>query len=127
MRRALHERPIAVGLAPGAVGSGAYGRNPTLGGIYGVCTGLTCTGFLLALRQGSKDLRRFAGPLCDATLAGFVVSTTLGLAIGDLDFTPPLHSLAWLAALALGSQVFGWLVISFSLPRLPAALGSVLL
>jgi drug/metabolite transporter (DMT)-like permease len=33
----------------------------------------------------------------------------------------------WLIALALSAQVVGWLLISVSLPRLPAALTSMLL
>ena len=42
------------------------------------------------------------------------------LAIGDLDLTPPLASLFWLAVLGLTSQSLGYLFISISLPRLPA-------
>jgi len=34
---------------------------------------------------------------------------------------------AWLVTLALTSQVLGWLLISLSLPRLPAAITSMLL
>jgi drug/metabolite transporter (DMT)-like permease len=37
----------------------------------------------------------------------------------------PAHG--WLALLAVNSQVLGWLLISVSLPRLPAAVTSVLL
>ena len=39
--------------------------------------------------------------------------------------TWPAHG--WLVTLALTSQVLGWLLITSSLPRLPAALSSVLL
>jgi drug/metabolite transporter (DMT)-like permease len=38
-----------------------------------------------------------------------------------------LESQAWLVLLALSSQVLGWLLISVSLPRLPALLTSILL
>ena len=40
---------------------------------------------------------------------------------------PGWSALGWLAVLALTAQVLGWLLISSSLPRLPAALTSVLL
>jgi drug/metabolite transporter (DMT)-like permease len=40
---------------------------------------------------------------------------------------PAWPSHGWLLALALSSQVVGWLLISVSLPRLPAALTSVVL
>jgi hypothetical protein len=39
----------------------------------------------------------------------------------------PVGRAAWLVVLALTSQVLGWMLISSSLPRLPAALTSVLL
>jgi drug/metabolite transporter (DMT)-like permease len=50
-----------------------------------------------------------------------------GLVSGDLDLTPGPSAQAWLITLALTSQVFGWLLIAISLPRLPAALSSVML
>ena len=40
---------------------------------------------------------------------------------------PGLESQAWLVLLALSSQVLGWLLISVSLPRLPAVLTSIVL
>ena len=50
-----------------------------------------------------------------------------GALLGDVDLVPSWPSHAWLVLLALTSQVLGWLLISVSLPRLPAALTSVLL
>ena len=47
--------------------------------------------------------------------------------IGDADLVPSWPAHAWLAILALTSQVIGWLLISASLPRLPAAQTSLLL
>jgi drug/metabolite transporter (DMT)-like permease len=128
--RALAAIPIAlvgVVLISGVLGAKAYGRNPGLGVLYGVLTGIAYTGFILALRQGSGDLRRVAGPLADATFVGAIGTIPLGYAYGDLTFTPSLRAQGWLVLLALSSQVLGWLLISMSLPRLPAALTSVLL
>ena len=51
----------------------------------------------------------------------------LGLISGDLDLLPGLESQAWLIALALSSQVLGWLLITVSLPRLPIVATSLLL
>ena len=51
----------------------------------------------------------------------------MGLLLGSLDLTPSPVDLAWMALLALTSQVLGYLFITMSLPRLPAALGSILL
>jgi drug/metabolite transporter (DMT)-like permease len=122
--------PVAMGgvvLISGVLEEGAYGDDPELGVLFGLMTGVAYTGFLLALRHGSSDLRRVAGPLCDATLACAILTVPIGLALGDLDFTPPLSAHLWLLLLALSSQAFGWLLITVSLPRLPAAVTSVLL
>jgi drug/metabolite transporter (DMT)-like permease len=40
---------------------------------------------------------------------------------------PGAEAQAWLVLLALSSQVLGWLLISVSLPRLPAVLTSIVL
>jgi drug/metabolite transporter (DMT)-like permease len=114
-------------LISGAIGHGAYGRDPTRGVIFGICTGLTYAGFILILRHGNNDLRRPAGPLFEATLAATAFAAIAGVAIGDVSFVPSWPEHGWLAVLALSSQVLGWLLISISLPRLPAALTSVLL
>ena len=114
-------------LISGALEDGAYGENPSLGALFGVLTGIAYSGFLLALREGNRDLRSPAGPLFDATLASALGCAAYGLIARDLDVTPSLDATGWLIALALSSQVFGWLLISVSLPRQPAALTSVML
>jgi drug/metabolite transporter (DMT)-like permease len=136
---ALSERPdngalasipvvfIGVVLISGVVGAGAYGDDPALGVIYGVLTALTYALFILILREGNADVRRPAGPLFDATLTSALFSALGGLAAGDIEWAPGLESTAWLAVLALSSQVLGWLLISVSLPRLPAVVTSILL
>jgi drug/metabolite transporter (DMT)-like permease len=118
---------LGVVLISGALEQGAYGSNPQLGAVYGVLTGIAYAGFLLVLRQGSKDLRRPAGPLFTATLSSAIFCAAIGAAIGDLDLTPSLSATGWLVVLALSSQVVGWLLISSSLPRLPAVVTSILL
>ncbi|HEX7299996.1 MAG TPA: DMT family transporter [Solirubrobacteraceae bacterium] len=114
-------------LISGALEHGAYGRDPTKGAIFGVATAMTYAGFILVLRSGGADLRRPAGPLFDATLVAALVAVAAGLVIGDADLVPSWPDHAWLATLALSSQVVGWLLISASLPRLPAALTALLL
>jgi drug/metabolite transporter (DMT)-like permease len=135
----LRERPAAATLAAipivavgvllisGVVEDGAYGENPALGAVFGILTGIAYAGFLLTLREGNRDVRRPAGPLFDATLAATIGCALYGSVAGDLDLLPSWQSTAWLIALALSSQVFGWFLISVSLARLPAALSSVML
>jgi drug/metabolite transporter (DMT)-like permease len=129
-RNALLAIPVAMSgiiLISGVLENGAYGSDPKRGAIYGLLTGIAYSGFLLAMRRGSGKRGRVAGPLFDATLASTVCIVPIGLVIGDLDFTPSAEATAWLIALALSSQVVGWLLITVSLGRLPTALTSVLL
>lgn len=114
-------------LISGVLEQGAYGSNPGLGVLYGLLTAVAYSGFLLVLREGSRDLRRPAGPLFTATLASAVGCAAIGAVVGDLDLTPSWAAIGWLILLALSSQVVGWLLISTSLPRLPAVTTSILL
>jgi drug/metabolite transporter (DMT)-like permease len=129
-RNSLLAIPVAMGgiiLISGVLESGAYGSDPRRGAIYGVLTGIAYSGFLLAMRRGSGERGRVAGPLYDATVASTICIVPIGLVIGDLDFKPGLDATAWLIVLALSSQVVGWLLITVSLGRLPTARTSVLL
>jgi len=135
----LHERPsrrlvlavpvvlVGVVLISGVVGAGAYGEHPGLGVVFGLGTSLAYAVFLLLLRQGSHDLRRSAGPLFDATATAVPVCLLLAPVSGGIDLVPSWPAHGWLVTLALTSQVLGWMLISTSLPRLPAAITSVLL
>jgi drug/metabolite transporter (DMT)-like permease len=114
-------------LISGVFGADAYGDDPARGVLFGILTALAYAGFLLVLRRGNRDTRRPAGPLFDATLSGAICSLAAGWLLGDVDLVPSWPAHGWLIALALTSQVAGWLLISVSLPRLPAALTSVLL
>lgn len=118
---------VGVVLISGVIGSQPYGADPTLGVIVGLATGLSYAGFLLVLRRGNADQRRPAGPLLDATLSSAVFGILIGLPLGEVDLVPSWPAHAWLFLLALSAQVVGWLLISISLPRLPAALTSVTL
>jgi drug/metabolite transporter (DMT)-like permease len=111
----------------GVLETGGYGRDPVLGTVYGILTTVAYAAFLLVLRQINRDVRRPAGPLLDATATSAVVSALAGALLGEVDLVPSWPAHGWLLLLALTSQVVGWLLISVSLPRLPAALTSVLL
>jgi drug/metabolite transporter (DMT)-like permease len=114
-------------LISGVLESGAYGDHPIRGAVYGILTGVTYAGFILVLRQAGSDLRRPAGPLFDTTLVATVACVIAGVALGEAHLLPSWPAHAWLVVLALTSQVIGWLLITSSLPRLPAALTSVTL
>ncbi|MBA2263817.1 MAG: DMT family transporter [Chloroflexi bacterium] len=119
---------IGVVLISGVLGGGEpYGRDPVLGVLFGIGTGFAYAGFLLVQRRANADHRRPAGPLFDATLSAAVVSGLIGLPLGEVDLMPSWPAHGWLMLLALSVQVIGWLLISISLPRLPAAVTSVVL
>jgi len=127
---ALVAIPVAVAgivLISGVLEDGAYGENPPLGVLLGLLTGVAYSGFLLTLRRGAGERRRVAGPLFDATSASAFLTLLIGLGSGRLDLVPGLEAQAWLVVLALSAQVLGWLLITVSLPRLPAVATSLLL
>ncbi len=128
-RQVLAALPLAllgVVLISGVLERGAYGHEPTRGAIFGIAAGVAYVGFLLLLRRSGADTRRPAGPLFDATATATVLCVIAGEVIGDAHLIPTWPGAGWLIVLALTSQVVGWL-ITISLPRLPAALTSLLL
>jgi drug/metabolite transporter (DMT)-like permease len=118
---------MGVVLISGVLGEGAYGQDPVRGVVFGILTGIAYTGFLLVLRHGNEDIRRPAEPLFDASLVGALGSAVAGAFMGELDLVPSWPAHGWLLALGVTSQVLGWLLISISLPRLPAAMTSIIL
>jgi drug/metabolite transporter (DMT)-like permease len=129
-RRVIAALPVLLGaivLISGALENGAYGRAPLAGAVMGVLTGLAYAVFLLVLRHSSVGSRPPAGPLFDATVAATATTLLGGVLIGDIDLVPTWPGHAWLLLLAISSQVLAWLLITASLPRLPAAMTSMLL
>ncbi len=129
-KRILLSLPIVlfgILLVSGALESGAYGSHPSRGVLYGVVTALTYAAFLLVQRQGSADLRRPGGPLFDTSLVTAAFALLYGLAINADDLVPAWPSAGWLILLGVTSQALGWLLITLSLPRLPAAMTSLTL
>lgn len=118
---------VGVVLISGVVGEDAYGDDPALGVLFGVLTSLAYAAFILVLRQGSGDLRRIGGPLFHATLVSAAAAAVYAPFAGDMQWAPRWPQHGWLLALALSAQVVGWLLISRSLPRLPAAVTSIVL
>ncbi|HEX7224457.1 MAG TPA: DMT family transporter [Candidatus Limnocylindria bacterium] len=118
---------VGVVLISGVLGGEAFGRDPVLGVLFGIGTGIAYAGFILIQRGANADLRRPAGPLLDATISATLVSLLIGLPLGEVNLVPSWPAHGWLLLLAIGVQVMGWLLISLSLPRLPAAITSVVL
>ncbi|MEV0380218.1 DMT family transporter [Nonomuraea sp. NPDC050643] len=111
-------------LISGVFDSAAYGSDPMMGVLAGVATSLSYAAFLLLMKGGPE---RAAGPLAHATVVATVLIALLSPLFGGADFTPNWPAHGWLLLLALGPQVIGWSLITFSLPRQPAALTALLL
>jgi drug/metabolite transporter (DMT)-like permease len=119
---------VLVGIALiSGLGGGAYGANPVRGVLLGLLTAFFYAGYLLLIRRGGQDLRRPAGPVAVATASTVAAGVVIGLLMGDFDPRPAPASLGWLALLGVTSQSAGYLLISLSLPRLPAVMTSILL
>jgi drug/metabolite transporter (DMT)-like permease len=129
-RRLFAAAPIVFGgivLISGVLDENAYGSDPALGVLFGVLTAVAYSGFLLVLRAGMRDVRRPASALFDSTWTCALFCFVAGWALGELDLAATAEAHAWLVTLALTSQVVGWLLISAALPRVPAALTSVVI
>ena len=129
-RRFLVALPVVMAgvvLVSGLAGAGAGDSHPLAGIVFGIGTSLSYAAFLLILRQTSAGTRHIAGPLAEVTTTAALGSLLLGLAFGGLQLGVPWASLRWLLLVAITSQTVGWLLITSSLPRLPAAVSSLLL
>jgi drug/metabolite transporter (DMT)-like permease len=114
-------------LISGLVGSGAYGSNPPLGVGLGLVTAFCYAGYLLVIRRGGSDIRRPAGPVAIATASTAATALVAGSLLGEMQLAPSWPTHGFLALYGLTSQSLGYLLISLSLPRLPAVLTSIIL
>lgn len=118
---------VGVALISGVVGGGAYGSNPPLGVALGLLTAVAYAGYLLVIRVVAKDAHGPASPVFLATASTAICGIVVGALLGELDLVPSWPSHGYLALLGLTSQAAGSLLISVSLPRLPAVLTSIIL
>jgi drug/metabolite transporter (DMT)-like permease len=130
--------PVMAGgliLVGGLAGTGGYGSHPAMGVVFGIGVAVLYAVYILMLRQATagraaaRTGRRppMVAPLLEATIGATAGSVVLGLALRDFRLGPAWPALGWLVVLALTSQVVGWLLITMSMPGLPAWLVSALL
>jgi drug/metabolite transporter (DMT)-like permease len=129
-RNFLIALPVVMGgvvLVSGLTGKVPGGIHPLAGIGYGAGTSLAYAGFLLVMRRTSARTPHVAGPLAEATASAGVTAVLLAPAFGGLQLEIGWPAFGWLLILAMSSQTFGWLLITSGLPRLPAALTSLVL
>jgi drug/metabolite transporter (DMT)-like permease len=105
----------------------ARGVHSVAGIEYGLGTSVAYAAFLLILRQTSAATPHVAAPLAEATAGATAGAAALGLVFGGFGLDIGWHAFGWLLLLAMSSGTAGWLLITWSLPRLPAAMSSLLL
>lgn len=118
---------VGLALAGGALGGdrSAVG-NPLVGTALGLMSGIAYAGYIVIVGSRRSRSRPYTQVLVSTVAAG-VVGTAVATVWGGIDFTPGLESIGWLAALALGGQTLGWLLIGTALPALSARVGASLL
>ena len=107
----------------------AEGKSVAAGVAFGLATAAFYTGYIVLLRLARVRTPR-AGTVAvvfSATLGAAAITFAAALAGGVAAPPAALAPNLWLLALALGSQVLGWLLLSASIHRLPAALTGVAL
>jgi drug/metabolite transporter (DMT)-like permease len=112
-------------LISGVIGTDAYGADPPLGVLFGVLTAIAYAGYLILIRHAGRG--RPAEPVAISTTFTAIVAIAVGLALGRLDLVPSWPTHGWLLLLGVTSQSLGYLLISLSLPRLPAVATSIIL
>jgi drug/metabolite transporter (DMT)-like permease len=129
-RRYLGMLPVVLAgvvLVSGMIGGHAAGLRPVAGIGFGIGTSAAYACFLLILRTTGGRHPHVAGQLADATCGATAGCLLIGLFAGGVQLDIGWPSLGWLVLLALLSQTIGWLLITASLPRIPAAISSLLL
>lgn len=119
---------VGIVLIAGVLGGESFGRDPVLGAVTGVLTGVAYAAFLVAMRGGTA--KRGGTPvatLAVATTIAGVIAAVSGIVAGSFDPRPTWPEHGWMLLLALGCQVVAWLLISGSLTRVRAARVSILL
>jgi len=114
-------------LVSGLVDTTTTGIDPLAGIGYGVSTSLAYAGFLLIMRRSAARTPHVAAPLTEATIGAGVTAVVLAPLFGGLQFATGWPALGWLLVLAMSSQTVGWLLITSALPKIPAAIASLLL
>ncbi|MFL2941006.1 MAG: DMT family transporter [Candidatus Poseidoniales archaeon] len=118
---------IGLVLISGVLDDNPYGEYPVRGVIAGVFTAIFYSAFLIIYRFANRELAPAVNLQFDSTVGcalGLLILSFLPLQsiyVEPIDFEPRFPTHGWLLALALLSQVMGWLAIAYSLPRLPAA------
>ncbi|MEU9478059.1 DMT family transporter [Streptomyces sp. NPDC048191] len=118
---------LGVVLTGGVLEQGvAVGTSPRWGTVHAVLAAVCYSGFLYLLRRGGHG--GHVRQLYTAVVAWAAVASLLaGLAWYGFDIAPGWRVLGWLLAVAVCSQVVGWLLVATASPKLASHVGAILL
>jgi drug/metabolite transporter (DMT)-like permease len=111
---------IGVTMVSGLGQGDAFGSDPLRGTFFALLAAMLYAGFILGFRHSNDEHAPAAGPLMEATAGTMFAAFAIGMVGQNIEFGFSWPSHGWLIVLALGSQVLGWLLIGYALPRLPA-------
>lgn len=112
---------VGVTLVSGLGQGDAFGADPIRGTLFALLAAVFYATFFLGFRHSNDEQAPAAGPLMEATIGAALASLAIGLVGSNIDFAISWPAHGWLLAVAIGSQVVGWMMIGYALPRLPAA------
>lgn len=104
-----------------------YGKDPFKGVIAGVFAAIFYSSFLIVYRYSNREFAPAQNLQFDATAGAAFGLLIIGLTplnsigVEPLNLQPSFPSHTWLILLAICCQVFGWIAITYALPRLPGA------
>lgn len=104
-------------------------ENYLLGVIFGLATGLFYSGYILFLRMGQSEKQKRSPAHQLGLVCGITSLMLFGVSSVETSFTYPSDGMIWLwtVLLALVPQVFGWIFISRSLPKVPVSRSGLIL
>lgn len=111
---------LGVAFVSGVGQGNAFGDSPLEGTLLALLAALFYASFMLAFRHSNDEQAPAAGPLLEATFGAMLTTLLISVFTEGIDFAFTWPSHGWLIGLGLGSQVVGWLLIGYALPRLPA-------
>lgn len=113
-------------LLSGALEQGSFSGDVFFGVVLAVAGGFAYAGYVMVISRA-----RATGHACTqvflSTVSAMVVGTLVAAPFGAPNLTPPLDNFLYLLALALLSQVVGWIATSSALPRIDSTTGPMLL
>jgi len=108
---------------------GTLSNDYRMGVFYGVSTALAYTGFMLSLRHAQSQVNTLS-PMANLGVLSMICAFILALVVwqeGQSFDIPDIQS--WVSVIALGlfCQVVGWVLITKTMPSLPASIVGLLL